>query len=274
MSEVKKVCIYPGGSVCKHCLWVSNNKDISEHYGTSFVKPYHIIRNGETEELKDEAADFQGLTVIDSHSIFRNSFNCIYGCEYGNCDIFHNYKNIPQLFRGITYFVEFMNDRDRNPITKCRFVLNSKFKKDDYGSKEHPHALLTVIEPKDFFKIEESFGNVPISNTRKRLQEVNFEPYREDVRVELNSNACYRLIRADDFIGTLNSILDSSRIVIRMEDDFYIFLTYEFINKKGRITGVVSTSKKNLRVSKRVEKTIFSSNIFDIISQQDEEGED
>lgn len=274
MSRMEKVCTYPGGHVCNHCIWVSNDKSTSERYGMPFVEPYYTLKGGEGE-IKGETGDFQGLTVIDSHNIFENAFNCIYGCKDEDCDTYHDYKNISGLFRGITHFVEEMNAREKNPIKKCRLVLNSNFKKERYMSKEHPHALLTVVEPKNFFEME------GLPTKHKKIKKVNSEPYKNDVLWKLNRDDCSKLIRAEknNFMDVLNSILEKKRIKIRLtiDADFYIFLNYVFRKGKGTITGIISIDSKtftHFKLKYLLEPKFPTSNPYEIIKNDDEDEDD
>ena len=218
---MNRLSYYKGKFTCPHCLWVADDERLSSINYKDFVKPFYIIPN------KNK---FQGLTVIDSHKKLYNTLNCIYGCKDGQNDIYHSYLNLGNIFKGISMFFKYLYDNHN--VTQVNILINSNYK-EKFGVKEHPHALMTVVEPTDFFKNDENYS--------KQVIHLAENPFEGDTVFELNSEECNSLVSSGE--NFKDFILYISKGLINMSTNFYIFLTYSIIDGERHITGKISTDK-------------------------------
>lgn len=254
---------YPTGNVCPHCVWVSDDQKIYKEQGWKNIKIVHTIPAHTTESRdtfclrgklhREAGSNFLGMTVVDSHSKFTDTLNCVYGVKGQDSKEYHKSSHVGDILYGATMFIGYLHSEFG--ITRARLLINSKVDRKKYGGKEHVHALLTLEEPREkvekFFDLIEEKFDIP---KPKITIPIASEPYPEDAIYFLSGKDSRAMIN-----NPKNAVEDIQRffspILYRplnpSIDNFFIFLNYMcFPSGKCVATGVVSADVKKLKREK------------------------
>lgn len=209
-----------GNKKCSHCNWILGKKS-----------PFCFITETNT---------FLGMTVFDSHTYFKNSFNCVYGLNGLNSSEYHNYMAIGELLTGVDIFI---NDINKNfNINKFNVLVNSHFDPIKYGRKEHPHAIVTIT---DSSKISSFFKFISGKANNRFKKKVALKPFYMDTVIVLNKDEIFRLFLKDSILFISHKLSDILGYKFNFKyNNFYIFLTYDFIDGVKDIKVKISTDLK------------------------------
>jgi hypothetical protein len=229
---MSQIAYYSYNKPCPHCIWIANTPQLSQRFGWKLIDPFDII---------PPHGDFIGVTVFDSHKIFKNTFNCVNGVKEGlGVGTNHDFRNIGSLLYGATKFIENLNENFG--IKNAHLLINSNFDMKKHGGKEHPHALVTIPDDE-----EKLIG----WKKEEKSRSVSSEPYLDDTVVELSPVHCAELIRSgrDAMKYIAKKFTDKLGYSFNpISDNFYIFLTFICKNNSqphcGVIHGKISTNLK------------------------------
>jgi len=196
----KFVKVYPSGKRCPHCIWISEDQ-----------QDFFTL-------IPEKDLGFHGITVIDSHNFFKNTFNCVHGIKEGNIDTNHDYTKIGSLLYGSVIFIESLHLTFG--IKRCRLLINSHISK-KYGSKEHLHALVTLSDE------DEKIYEQKMNQTYKHKLKVADKLWGNIL--DLSAKECSELIRSMD--NALDYIVQKIKKTTGQDFDpekngFYILLQY------------------------------------------------
>jgi len=228
MERKSEVWYYPSGLACPHCVWVANDPGVSARFRRDYTGPFAIIP-------AHPPKDFLGLTIIDSHNFFKNTFNCVNGVKGGPLRANHDFHNIGSLLYGSTIFIESLHQKFG--LKKIRLLINSHFNVKKHGGKEHPHALITLSD-EDELVYEKKIGKSYPDPGRL----VADKPYPDSPIVKLTPQECAELIRAErkafDYITA--KIRQTIKDFDPVNKGFYLFLTYECQDNRRPGCGVIN----------------------------------
>lgn len=219
---------YPTGKACPHCIWLTQDRRLSAKFKRPLMSPYTVIPS-------EEKKGFNGVTIYDSRNLFFDTFNCVYGVKAltktdNESKDNHNYLNTGKLLYGAVKFIEILNSKEK--VKNVRLLINSNLDSKKHGTKEHPHALVTV---------EDEDKKIPI---RGRGLTVAAEPYSSDTVVELSPQECKELVRSGPYFLPYITKKLSATLGYEFnpeENNFYLFLRFEFNGNSGVISGKIST---------------------------------
>ena len=172
---MSNIIIYQNNKPCMHCIWIADDPSSNMILKKKMTR-FHTINPHQ---------DFLGVTVFDSRNVFFNTFNCVNGVKADDYERNHDFRNIGSLLQGATLFIEYLNKKYK--VKSVNLLINSNVNK-KYRTKEHPHALITLLDE------EEKIPSVD-SSSADDITHVASEPSVDDIVVELNPKECAELIR-------------------------------------------------------------------------------
>lgn len=192
------------------------------------------------------------VTVFDAHKRFTNTFNCVLGTKTNferDLEYNHDFNNLHKLLEGATKFIEKLHEQG---ITEVRLLINSNYDREKHGIKEHPHALITIVNPSEAYNIFEG---------EMGKESVTKEPYHGDtIRYLPENHELHKQTTAEEFRRKILSIL-KFRNFEYSTDNFYIFLNFKCEDDRGTIIGKISTDytqsndDNRENISKKLEET-------------------
>jgi hypothetical protein len=237
---MNNIQFYPNNKVCPHCIWIANSPGI-------YKKFKRILKQTPFVTIPSEK-NFLGVTVFNSNSHFKHTFNCVNGTKDRDSALFHHYSSISSLLYGSTLFIESLHVKFG--VKNVRLLINSNYDYKKHGTKEHPHALITVAD--DEKSSNELFSRLSKTPGKPEVpkHKVADKPYPGDTVVELTKRECSELLRSDSAIEFITEKL-SRKLGYAFHPDinnFYLFLNFQCNDAEkphcGVVSGKISTDLK------------------------------